>query len=66
MAASQPALYGADLAHVHDVAFGAWARDAAPFVLARLREAGIEDGLVVCGSTSARRWSTGSSRPASP
>lgn len=47
------ALYGSDLAHVHDVAFGAWARDAAPFVLARLREAGIEDGTVVdlgCGS----------------
>jgi SAM-dependent methyltransferase len=47
------ALYGSDLAHVHDVAFGAWARDAAPFVLARLREAGIEEGLVVdlgCGS----------------
>lgn len=47
------ALYGADLAHVHDVAFGAWAREAAPFVLARLREAGIEDGLVAdlgCGS----------------
>jgi len=47
------ALYGTDLAHVHDVAFGGWARDAAPFVLARLREAGIEDGLVVdlgCGS----------------
>jgi SAM-dependent methyltransferase len=47
------ALYGSDLAHVHDAAFGAWARDAAPFVLARLREARIEDGLVVdlgCGS----------------
>jgi SAM-dependent methyltransferase len=46
-------LYGSDLAHVHDVAFGGWARDAAPFVLARLREAGIEDGRVVdlgCGS----------------
>lgn len=46
-------LYGPDLAHVHDVAFGGWAREAAPFVLARLREAGIEDGLVVdlgCGS----------------
>lgn len=46
-------LYGQDLAHVHDAAFGGWARDAAPFVLARLREAGIEDGLVVdlgCGS----------------
>lgn len=51
MAAS--ALYGSDLAHVHDVAFGAWVRDAAPFVLARLREAGIDDGLVAdlgCGS----------------
>jgi hypothetical protein len=46
-------LYGPDLAHVHDVAFGAWARDAAPFVCGRLREAGIADGLVVdlgCGS----------------
>jgi SAM-dependent methyltransferase len=46
-------LYGADLAHVHDVAFGDWARDAAPFVLARLREAGVMDGRVVdlgCGS----------------
>jgi SAM-dependent methyltransferase len=45
--------YGPDLAHVHDVAFGGRAREAAPFVLARLREAGVEDGLVVdlgCGS----------------
>jgi SAM-dependent methyltransferase len=53
VAASPPALYGSDLAHVHDVAFGAWAREAAPFVLARLREAGIDDGLVLdlgCGS----------------
>lgn len=53
MAAGTATLYGSDLAHVHDVAFGAWARDAAPFVLARLREAGIEDGLVAdlgCGS----------------
>jgi len=49
---TQP-FYGPDLAHVHDVAFGDWAREAAPFVLARLREARIEDGLVVdlgCGS----------------
>lgn len=48
-----PALYGSDLAHVHDAAFGGWARAAAPFVLARLRAAGIADGLVVdlgCGS----------------
>ena len=46
-------IYGCDLAHVHDVAFGGWARDAAPFVLERLCEAGILDGLVVdlgCGS----------------
>jgi SAM-dependent methyltransferase len=49
----QQALYGSDLAHVHDVAFGGWAREAAPFALARLREAGIDEGLVVdlgCGS----------------
>lgn len=47
------AIYGSDLAHVHDVAFGGWVRDAAPFVLARLREAGIAEGRVVdlgCGS----------------
>jgi SAM-dependent methyltransferase len=46
-------IYGSDLAHVHDVGFDVWARDAAPFVLARLREAGIAEGLVVelgCGS----------------
>lgn len=46
-------LYGSDLAHVHDVAFGGWVRDAAPFVLARLREAAIAEGRVVdlgCGS----------------
>jgi SAM-dependent methyltransferase len=53
MSAALSALYGSDLAHVHDVAFGSWAREAAPFVLARLREAGIEEGVVVdlgCGS----------------
>jgi SAM-dependent methyltransferase len=46
-------LYGPDLAHVHDAAFGGWSREAAPFVLARLREAGLDEGLVVdlgCGS----------------
>lgn len=45
--------YGFDLAHVHDVAFGDWAQAAAPFVLARLREVGVDEGLVVdlgCGS----------------
>ncbi|HEX5146261.1 MAG TPA: class I SAM-dependent methyltransferase [Conexibacter sp.] len=48
-----PALYGTDLAWVHDAAFGDWARGAAPFVLARLREAGIDEGRVAdlgCGS----------------
>jgi SAM-dependent methyltransferase len=53
LAAVTQSIYGPDLAHVHDVAFGSWAREAAPFVLARLREVGIEDGLVVdlgCGS----------------
>jgi SAM-dependent methyltransferase len=46
-------LYGSDLAWVHDVAFGGWVRDAAPFVLGRLREAAIAEGRVVdlgCGS----------------
>ncbi|HEX7289886.1 MAG TPA: class I SAM-dependent methyltransferase, partial [Conexibacter sp.] len=46
-------LYGSDLARVHDLGFGYWARGAAPFVLRRLREEGIAEGLVVdlgCGS----------------
>lgn len=45
--------YGPDVAHVHDTGHGDFARDAAPGVLALLREAGIHDGLVVdlgCGS----------------
>jgi SAM-dependent methyltransferase len=45
--------YGADLAHVHDDGFGFWVRAATPFVLARLRAAGLDGGLVVelgCGS----------------
>lgn len=45
--------YAADLAHVHDVGFGGFARDAAPGLLERLRAAGIADGVVVdlgCGS----------------
>jgi SAM-dependent methyltransferase len=48
-----PAFYARDLAHVHDVGFGDFARDAAPGLLRRLRRAGIRDGLVVdlgCGS----------------
>jgi SAM-dependent methyltransferase len=46
-------MYGRDLAHVHDDGFGAFARDAAPALLALLRERGIRGGLVVdlgCGS----------------
>lgn len=45
--------YEADLAYVHDTGFGDFARGAAPFVLRRLREMGIDRGLVVdlgCGS----------------
>lgn len=45
--------YGRDLAHVHDLGHGDFARDAAPGVLALITDAGIHDGLVVdlgCGS----------------
>ena len=45
--------YGPDLAHTHDVGYGAFARDAAPDLLRRLRAAGLDGGLVVdlgCGS----------------
>lgn len=45
--------YQPDLAHVHDVGFGAFSRDAAPWILATLRERGLHAGLVVdlgCGS----------------
>jgi len=45
--------YECDLAYVHDVGFGDFAREAAPGVLAVLRNAGIIRGLVVdlgCGS----------------
>ena len=48
-----PGFYARDLAHVHDVGFSEFARDAAPGLLRRLRRAGIRDGLVVdlgCGS----------------
>ena len=46
-------MYDRDLAHVHDDGFGDFARDAAPGLLALLREHGIHSGLVVdlgCGS----------------
>ena len=45
--------YGEDVAYVHDVGHGDFARDAAPGVLSLLRRAGIHEGLVVdlgCGS----------------
>ena len=48
-----PPFYARDLAHVHDVGFGEFARDAAPGLLRRLRRAGVRGGLVVdlgCGS----------------
>jgi SAM-dependent methyltransferase len=45
--------YDTDLAYIHDVGFGAFARNAAPGLLAILHRAGIRDGCVVdlgCGS----------------
>lgn len=45
--------YDNDLAYIHDVGFGGFARTAAPGLLAMLRRAGITKGLVVdlgCGS----------------
>ncbi len=50
--ASNPA-YQEDLAYIHDVGHGDFARDAAPHLLKMLVAAGIRDGLVVdlgCGS----------------
>src|SRR6516162_1943587 len=48
-----PPAYGADLAYIHDVGFGQFARRAAPELLRWLRKAGKRSGLVVdlgCGS----------------
>lgn len=45
--------YQPDLAYIHDVGFGDYARKAAPGLLSTLRRAGIRSGLVVdlgCGS----------------
>lgn len=45
--------YGDDLAYIHDVGFGWFARESAPGVLGMLRRAGIRGGRVVdlgCGS----------------
>jgi SAM-dependent methyltransferase len=52
-ARARAADYGADLAFIHHAGFGGFARDAGRGLLARLRAAGIRDGLVVdlgCGS----------------
>lgn len=46
-------VYGRDVAHVHDMGHGDFARDAAPALLRLLRRAGIHEGLVIdlgCGS----------------
>ncbi len=46
-------MYRQDLAYIHDTAFGGFAWDAAPGVLAIIKGAGIHDGRVVdlgCGS----------------
>ena len=45
--------YDTDLAYIHDVGFGDFARSAAPDLLKMLRDNGIDEGLVVdlgCGS----------------
>ena len=45
--------YGKDLAYIHDTGHGDFARRAAPTILKMLREAGIDDGLIIdlgCGS----------------
>lgn len=45
--------YGADLAYIHDVGFGDFAREAAPGILEILAASEIHDGLIVdlgCGS----------------
>ena len=46
-------MYGTDLAYIHQHGFSQFARDTSPVVVALLREAGIDQGLVVdlgCGS----------------
>jgi SAM-dependent methyltransferase len=47
------AAYDVDLAYVHDVGFGAFARDSAPGLLDVMRQHGVRDGRIVdlgCGS----------------
>src|SRR5207248_184438 len=48
-----PKAYGDDLAHIHDVGYGDFARNAAPALLRLLRRSGLGGGWVVdlgCGS----------------
>jgi SAM-dependent methyltransferase len=45
--------YGEDLAYIHDVGFGHFAKNATPGLLEMVRQTGLKDGLVVdlgCGS----------------
>ena len=51
--ATAASIYQDDLAYAHDAGFGLYAREAAPGILAILREAGVDEGTVVelgCGS----------------
>jgi SAM-dependent methyltransferase len=52
-ASRKASAYRDDLAYVHDVGFGGFASDAAPWILKLLREHALTDGLVIdvgCGS----------------
>ncbi|HWN98556.1 MAG TPA: class I SAM-dependent methyltransferase, partial [Blastocatellia bacterium] len=45
--------YEKDLAFIHDVGFGEWARKSAPGILEILKQNGICEGLIIdlgCGS----------------
>lgn len=51
--AAMPAAYAQDLAYIHDLGFGGFARGAGPGLLAILRQRGVTSGRVVdlgCGS----------------
>jgi len=51
--------YGDDLAHIHDVAFSDYGRNAAPGLLQILRRKGITSGLVVDLGCGSGRWARG-------
>lgn len=48
--------YQTDLAYIHDAAFTGFVRDAAPWLLRRLRSHGIGSGLVVDLGCGSGRW----------